>query len=237
MEQFNRTVRRPIVGAGAIGAAPLVGLLALLEAFTPDPEPVENTTVLIDAGAEVDARDDRGNTPLHHGAWAAAPAERIRALVAAGADPTAVNAAGETPLDLVPDDSALWGVLIPLQTPGLAEASVPGPVRNLRVTEFTDQPETGFSLRRRTYDLTWDRPASDGGSPITVSRYQWTPCDSPFRREGGVFRTTRARAGDRSFAHTGSEVPVLESSQPAAAVWAINAKGSGPCVDVPAVSR
>lgn len=52
---------------------------------------------LIKLGADVNARDDSGYTPLHNAAvWSSA--EDIRTLLAAGADVDAVNNAGRTPL-------------------------------------------------------------------------------------------------------------------------------------------
>ena len=176
---------------------------------------------------------------MHQGALAEAPAERMRALVSAGADAAAVNTAGEMPIDLVPDDSALWSVLIPLKTPESGEASVPGPVRNLRVTEFTERPDPELNYRRRTYDWTWKRPASDGGSPIT--EYQYASMACRFRSPGGVkvFPMTRARAGQRSFTHTHSEnhySPAWKLFGRPVSLWAVNAKGPGPCVDVAVVA-
>ena len=54
---------------------------------------------LIAAGADVNARDANGNTPLHH--LTHAP-EALHALIAAGADPNATNDSGQKPVDVVP---------------------------------------------------------------------------------------------------------------------------------------
>ena len=55
--------------------------------------------VLVEAGGDVEAKDEDGETPLH---WAAAEGHVyvIRALVAAGADVEAKNKDGKTPRDL-----------------------------------------------------------------------------------------------------------------------------------------
>ena len=53
MDDLERTARIPLVGAvAAVAVAPVAGLIALLEAFSSDPEPVENITVLVNGGAE-----------------------------------------------------------------------------------------------------------------------------------------------------------------------------------------
>ena len=65
MDSLERTARIPVAGAAAaVAAAPIVGLITLLEAFIGRPQPVENTTVLVDGGARVESRDSRGNTPV-----------------------------------------------------------------------------------------------------------------------------------------------------------------------------
>lgn len=62
-----------------------------------DPGPAEVIGVLLDAGAAIEATDDRGNTPLH--AAAAIGSKRgVEALLARGAEAGAVNASGDTPL-------------------------------------------------------------------------------------------------------------------------------------------
>ncbi|KNC46487.1 uncharacterized protein AMSG_02922 [Thecamonas trahens ATCC 50062] len=54
--------------------------------------------VLVASGADVCARDAKGNTPLHHAA-AVAQARTVHALLAAGADGRAVNRAMQSPIE------------------------------------------------------------------------------------------------------------------------------------------
>lgn len=55
---------------------------------------------LLERGADVNARDDAGATPLAHAARSAwTSPEVLRRLVAAGADPEATDVAGRTPID------------------------------------------------------------------------------------------------------------------------------------------
>ena len=63
--------------------------------------PIESGRLLIEGGAEVDARDDYNLTPLHSGtfsprSWGA----NVRLLIAAGADPNARSADTLTPLHM-----------------------------------------------------------------------------------------------------------------------------------------
>jgi len=59
--------------------------------------PVENIKVLLDAGADIKARNEAGFTPLHMAAWYGT-VEHIQAMLAAGADVMARNEIGTTPL-------------------------------------------------------------------------------------------------------------------------------------------
>ena len=55
--------------------------------------------LLLDNGAEVNATDDEGETPLHEAALTGIP-QNVRLLLAAGANPQCRNNSGYTPLDV-----------------------------------------------------------------------------------------------------------------------------------------
>ena len=68
------------------------------------PHPIYGDTAVVEAllaaGAEVDARDDAGYTPLHAAAWRSRNPTVLELLLEAGADPDARTDAGETPLEM-----------------------------------------------------------------------------------------------------------------------------------------
>ena len=63
----------------------------------------------LDAGADVMARDEDGNTPLHSAAGRNAHAGVIEALLEARADPKAKNTGGTTPWDIAQLNDQLKG--------------------------------------------------------------------------------------------------------------------------------
>ena len=65
--------------------------------------------MLLDAGADIEARDRWGRTPLHWAALFSKNPAVITALLDAGADPKARNATGKTPWDHAKDNEALKG--------------------------------------------------------------------------------------------------------------------------------
>ena len=254
VDSLERTARIPVAGpAVAVAAAPFALFTLLADLFGSRPRPIENTTVLVGRGADVEGRDG-GGTPLHWAALSDAPADRVTALLSTGADGAARNAAGAMPVDLVPDDSVLWSLLIPFRPPASSGGGAPGAVRNLRVTRLTESPTQEMDdYRKWTWTWTWDRPASDGGHPITRYMFDSEPCRRRSSRDADTFPMTRARSDDLSFTHveeiTGFEYPVppvwidrLEAEEEdvapdLASLWAVNARGAGACVEVIVVDR
>ena len=76
------------------------GQTALHLAIAVTRQPVPFVRMLIDAGANVNARDDEGMTPLHFTA-ASMRLATARLLLEAGADASMTNNAGKKPVDLM----------------------------------------------------------------------------------------------------------------------------------------
>jgi len=83
---------------------------------TRDTDAPELAKLLVDSGANVNARDNRAENALHKLAWYGYPEKNIetaKILLDAGADINAKNDDGKTPLDILLDNS--------FQNPGLVE--------------------------------------------------------------------------------------------------------------------
>ena len=63
----------------------------------------------LDAGADVEARNEDGSTPLMFAAMENSNPEVLQVLLDAGADATAKNGMGKTAWDLIQDNEALKG--------------------------------------------------------------------------------------------------------------------------------
>ncbi|WP_420011980.1 ankyrin repeat domain-containing protein [Tateyamaria sp.] len=63
---------------------------------------------LLNAGADLDARNEDGSTPLHQAARKGQK-DVVGALLNSGADPRALDKLGRTPFDVIPDGAPLVG--------------------------------------------------------------------------------------------------------------------------------
>ena len=63
--------------------------------------------MLLEAGANINERNERGNTPLHWAAMNNPNPAIIIALLEAGANPNTPNKSGETPWDDIQDNEDL----------------------------------------------------------------------------------------------------------------------------------
>ena len=85
-------------------------------AFNDDPDVI---SALVDAGAQMDARDKEwGATPLHWAAWSNDNPGIIIALVDGGADPNARDARQSTPLHAAADQSNNPDIILTLLDSG-----------------------------------------------------------------------------------------------------------------------
>ena len=69
----------------------------------------EGVRAALDAGADLEARNKYGETPLMYAAQSNESPEVVQALLDAGADATGKNGEGKTALDLIQDNEALKG--------------------------------------------------------------------------------------------------------------------------------
>ena len=91
--------------------------------FSPDPAVI---AVLIEAGADVDARNADGGTPLHSAAAGNTHTDVIAALLEAGADPNARDLDGQTPLHMAAHTNDNPDIITALVQAG-ADPSARGP--------------------------------------------------------------------------------------------------------------
>jgi len=127
--------------------------------------------LLLDAGADIHAVDNEGNTLLHAAATMSA-AGKAETLVAMGLDPTAGNAAGQTPLHLV------YELEPPSVTEALARAGAPLDARDnqgrtpLHAAVTAGYNWGGWSLLALEPPV--DAADNDGLQPLHLAVAQWT---------------------------------------------------------------
>ena len=79
-------------------------------AVVPDPNAtLPDVTVLLEAGADLNARDRFGQPPLHTAARSSKIPGIVTALLEAGADLNVRDQSDKTPGDMIPEDSPLRG--------------------------------------------------------------------------------------------------------------------------------
>ena len=108
---------------------------------------------LLNAGADPNARNRKGWTPLHHGALYRRAPLAVTALLLAGADPNAQAGDGKTPLHVAAGNGhAPWMVPLLLDRRGRSRRARPGTARR----RCTMRRSTMHRLRR---SRTWSRRA------------------------------------------------------------------------------
>jgi ankyrin repeat protein len=88
----------PLMMAAGLGARRVATDEDVIEK-TGTADPLDAVRMFVDAGADIDAQNDLGNTALHYAAQTGA-ARIVEFLVARGARPDVYNYAGQTPVDL-----------------------------------------------------------------------------------------------------------------------------------------
>ena len=74
--------------------------------------PRDSHHTLVESGADLDARDENGQTPLHWAAWRNNNPSVVAALLDSGADPNSRNQFGELPVELAAQNPKLHGTAV-----------------------------------------------------------------------------------------------------------------------------
>ena len=150
--------------------------LHFASAWARDPRVV---SLLVRAGAEVNARDGSGGSPLHRAAWSSDDPAIIMALVEAGAELDAWTPGIHSPYGFTPLHGAVEGNRNPAVTAALIEAGAdiharqgdgPTPLHDARSTECVALLlEAGADIDARATYSGWREPNGSEMTPLHVA--------------------------------------------------------------------
>ncbi|GMH36867.1 hypothetical protein BSKO_04740 [Bryopsis sp. KO-2023] len=97
-QEGNENVVMELISRGANVNVKNGVLKSAMHSAAQGPDNAEIIFALLDAGAEIDAKDRDGNIPLHYASLSGRKSN-IEALLSRGSDPTALNVDGDSPAD------------------------------------------------------------------------------------------------------------------------------------------
>ena len=149
----------------------------------PDPEIID---ILIDAGAEVDARDNFGNTPLHFASRSKNPQEIVPTLLDAGANPNAQANHGLSVLHLAVKNSHVAGGFVETLIKAEAKVNVKDEEGDtpLHYAAGFKKPEAILALLRAGADI--HAKDSKGKTALDYAKEEGLPADVIKMLEDGM---------------------------------------------------